>query len=462
MSGATAPSRLPVGWALALLVGAAIALLVARAPMPTTVVVLALAAGAVLVREVGPRMAGWLVFVATISLREPLSVDLVGTKTLYLNDVILLLLFGSIALEAGVRTLWRENPAFRIGGFLVAASLLGLYGADLPLWAANYALGIAAQVAIFYVGWHVLREPRHARWTLLAFLAGMIPAVIVGIHQSGLPVGDVSFGHVPALAWDASGVPHVRIRSTYDHPLRFSLALSAATGMALGLMFAVRRPSRRLAFLLLAGLIVYCNQYTYSIGGLAGTAVALLVTALLLRRTWTLVALPTVLALWLFAAGNTLVHRFEQILLGENTSAMARWIGYTQAYQVLRDHPLFGVGWGNVKSAFTGDYLVSRDDVVGFTAENYFLQYAVALGLLGLGLTIALCVRFFRSVRTPPPASLPVADRWPQAAILIAGAAAWAQAQTFASSDYTTGYILWLILVLAERMRASYAAATPA
>lgn len=462
MSRAEVLRRLPLGWLAALLAGAVIAVAVARAPMVTLVVVGALAAGAVLVREVGLRMGSWLVFVATISLREPLSVDIVGTKTLYLNDVFLLLLFLVIAVEHGVRPLWSASPPFRIGVLLFLGSLLGLYGAELPVWAANYALGIGAQVAIFYVGWHVVQEPRHARWTLLAFLAGMIPAALNGIHQSTLPVGDVAFGHVPALAWDAAGVPHVRIRSTYDHPLRFSLALSAATGMALGLLFSLRRPAHRLGLLLLAGLTTYCNQFTYSIGGLAGTAVTLLAMALMLGRTWTVLALPTVLGVWLLAAGNTLVHRGQQMLLGENTSAMARWIGYTQAYQVIRDHPIFGVGWGNVRAAFTGDYLVSRDEVVGFTAENYFLQYAVALGLVGLALSVALCVRFFRSARTRPPSVPAGIDRWPHAAILLGGLAAWAQAQTFASSDYTTGYILWLLLVLAERMRAAYAPSRPA
>lgn len=449
-----------MGWGIALAAGAALALLVAHAPMRTAVVALALAAGTILVREVGGRMSAWLVFVATISLRDPLSVDVVGTKTLYLNDIFLLLLFLAVAFESGVRPLWRASPPFRIGILLFAGSLLGLYSAELPLWAANYALGIGAQVAIFYTGWHVVREPRHATWTLVAFLAGMIPAALYGIHQSTLPVGDVAFGHVPALAWDASGVPHVRIRSTYDHPLRFSLALTAAAGMSLGLMLAARRPSRRFVFILLAGLMVYCNQYTYSIGGLAGTAVAILVVALLLRRAWTLAALPLALAVWLISAGDTLVHRLGQVLMGENTSAMARWIGYTQAYQVMRDHPLFGVGWGNVRSAFTGEYLVSRDEVVGFTAENYFLQYGVALGLVGMVLAIALCIRFFRSAIPAPPGAADGAG-WPHAAILVAGAAAWAQAQTFASSDYTTGYILWLMLVLAERMRAARAVALP-
>jgi hypothetical protein len=97
--------------------------------------------------------------------------------------------------------------------------------------------------------------------------------------------------------------------------------------------------------------------------------------------------------------------------------------------------------------------LVSRDEAVGSAAENYFIQYAVALGLVGLVLTVALCVRYFRSAGTRPSPAAGGAEEWPRTALLVGGAAFWMQVQTFASSDYTTGYILWTLLVVAERMR---------
>lgn len=449
------------GWLVASVVGAGLAASIVLAPARTSTVVLASSAGAVLVHLVGLRLAAWLVFAATIALREPLSVDVLGTKTLYANDVILLGLFVSTLHDHGLARISREAPAFRVGVALLVPSLMGLYGADLPVWAANYSLGIAAQVAIFYVGWHIVRDGRIARWTLVAFLAGMIPAALYGIYESKLPVTafqEDQFGRMPPVTWDAAGEPHYRVRSTFDHQLRFALALSTAAALALGSALRARSASGRIVLVLAAILYVYCNQFTYSIGGLIGTLAGLFALALSIRGRWTLVGVPLALAGYVAITGETFFHRIDQMLAGETTTAMARWIGYTQTFQILRDHPLLGVGWGNIRSAFRGEYQISTDEVVGAAAENYFLQYAVALGLVGLALTIALCVRYFRCMATKP--SGPLASEWPRTPLIVGGTAFWVQVQTFASSDYTTGYILWMLLALAERMRVAHRSAT--
>jgi O-antigen ligase len=114
---------------------------------------------------------------------------------------------------------------------------------------------------------------------------------------------------------------------------------------------------------------------------------------------------------------------------------------------VLRDHPIFGVGWGSIRTVLEHDYRVTRDTVVAFTAENYFLERALALGLVGMALTIALCVHFFRNARARPR------DAWPRAALLAGGAAFYVQAQVIPAADPESRYILWTMFAIAERMR---------
>lgn len=444
----------PRGWALALVIAAGLSGLVAYAPLPTSLGVLAAATGAVLVRGVGLRLAAWLIFIATIPLRPPLSIDVLGTRTLFLNDVVLLGLFAATLYERGIRDIWRASWTFRLGVLLFVLSMLGLYSASRFAWGANFALCMAAQVSIYYVGWYLVRDGRVARWTLLAFVAGMIPAAIYGIYQSTLPLNAFSqdeMGYIPPLAWDSAGQPHVRINATFDHQLRCALALSAATALALGLALQTRS-ARRALLVGLATLFAYCNQFTYSVGGLIGTATTVLALALVAKRSWTLVALPVALLGWLIATGGTLMHRATQMAGGSQSTLIARLLSYQQSFQVLRDHPLLGIGWGNIRTAFEGEYRLARSENVVYSPENYFLQYAVALGLVGLAVTLTICVRFVRSVLTKPP-DTPEGREWPRAALIVGGATCWVQVQTFAAGDYTSAYLLWFLIVLAERMQ---------
>lgn len=444
------------GWALALLIAAGLSGLVAYAPLPTSLAVLAAATSLVLVRGVGLRLAAWLLFVATIPLRGPLSVDVVGTRTLFFNDVILLGLFASMLYEKGLGELWRVSWTFRLGVLLFLLTVLGLYDATRFAWGANFALCMAAQASIYYVGWYIVRDGRIARWTLLAFVVGMIPAAVFGVYQSTLPINAFDRderGFVPPLAWDSAGQPHVRIFATFDQQLRCALALSTATGLALGLALRARA-GLRVLLVGLAALFAYCNQFTYSVGGLIGTATAVFTFALVAQRSWTLAALPIAVLAWLIATGGTLLHRVSMMASGSQSTLIARLISYQQSLQVLLDHPLFGIGWGNIRTAFEGEYRLARGENVVYSPENYFLQYAVALGLVGLVVTITICVRFVRSLRVKPP-NTPEGSEWPRAALIVGGATCWVQVQTFAAGDYTSAYLLWILIVLAERMRAA-------
>jgi O-antigen ligase len=138
---------------------------------------------------------------------------------------------------------------------------------------------------------------------------------------------------------------------------------------------------------------------------------------------------------------------------GQATSAAARIVTYQQALSVIGDNPVLGVGWGSAVRAFEYEYRTTRSGAVGFVAENYFLQRGVALGLPGIVLFLLLCVLFFRNAILPR-GEIPGPD-WPRAAILIAGVAFYAQAQTFVAAQSTATYALWILFGLAERMRES-------
>ena len=160
---------------------------------------------------------------------------------------------------------------------------------------------------------------------------------------------------------------------------------------------------------------------------------------------------PVAALAWLLAAPATFVHRIDRILAGEHTSLMIRIVGYTQALQILRDNPVFGVGWGNVGEERTHGFGGEPR-----AAENYFLQNGMALGGVGLIGVIVVCFLYFRYALTRPPPGWPAREEWPRAALLVAGAAFYVQVQAQPAADPVSGYILWTLLPIAERMRMAY------
>lgn len=441
--------------AAALLGGAGLTLLITLDALTTALAVLSLIAGTVLVRQFGLRLALWYGFLLTIPIREPLSIDIVGTKTLYLNDLLLIPLAAASVFKHGIRGIWRESGTFKIGCAIVALTTFGLYTAARWTWTLSFIQETVWQLATFHVAWHLIRDARRAQISIMAFVAGMIPAALYGFYQSSLSVEEYRAQNwtIPALSWDAQGVPHIRIYSTFWHQLALSIALSTSVGYCLGLLYSVRNAAHRFFLIALAAMFVACNQFTYSMGGLVGTGTAAFAALALNRRRWILVLFPLVIIGWTLVTPTALVKRIEGVFTGEHTSLAARLIVYTQALQVLEEHPIFGVGWGSIRHAFEGEYRISRDIVVSFAAENYFLQRAVAMGGVGLILVFWACILFFRNAWTRPP---PGMEDWPRAALLVGGAAFYLQGQTYPTDDPFSRFVLWMMFALAERMRIAF------
>jgi len=224
-------------------------------------------------------------------------------------------------------------------------------------------------------------------------------------------------------------------------------------GISLGLaLSSLGKGAKR--FLLLVGVAAaLCNLFTSSLGGLLGMLAAVVATIVIERRRRILLLVPVALIVMLPFAPSALTAKLDRVLAGQATTAAARLVTYRQSLEILRDNPLLGVGWGGATSALENDYRVTRANAVALAAENYFLLRGVVLGLPGIVLSLMLCILFFRNA-VLPRRELPDRD-WPRAAILIAGVAFYAQAQTFPAAQPTGTYILWMLFGLAERMRES-------
>jgi O-antigen ligase len=439
-------------WPPVVLVLVALTLGVAFAPLGVALGIAGATAGAVLIWKFGARQGLWFLLLVSIPLREPLSIDIVGTASLFPNDFLLLALVIAVASREGFRSTWRESPAFRIGLIIIVLSLPGLVTASRFFWGVTSVYRTVAQVAFLYVARSMVRTGRDAQKALIAVVIGLVPIAVYGLYQASLPFGaDLPDWSVHYPAWDALGHKTVRIFSTFRHPLHLAHYLSIGVGMTLGLASSTLRTGHKWLLLLVGAAAAFCNLFTSSIGGLLGMSGAVVTMIVLERRRRIVLLAPVLLILLLVVAPPALTAKLGRVITGQATTGAARMVTYTQSFQVVRDNPILGVGWGSVRSALEHDYRMTRADAVAFAAENYFLQRAVALGIPGLVLSLLLCILFFRNA-VRPRGELPDPS-WPRVAIITAGVVFYLQGQTFPVAYVSGSYILWLLFALAERMR---------
>jgi len=439
-------------WPFVVLGSVALALAASFAPLGVTLTIISVTAAAALVWKFGLREGLWYLLLASIPLREPLSVDVVGTVSVFPSDILLFVLFAMAIRRDGLRTTWRESPSFKIGLAIVVLSLPGLVTASRLLWGVNAVYQFTAQLGFLFVARSMVRTGRDAQKVLIALVVGMIPVIGYGFFQASLPYGaDLPDWSVHYSAWDALGRRNVRVFSTFGHPLHLSHYLSVGLGLSLGLASSSLNRALKWFLLLVGAAGALCNLFTSSIGGLLGMLAAVVATIVLERRRRIVILAPLLLVALMLIAPPALTGKLGRVVTGQATTGAARLVTYRQSLVVLRDNPILGVGWGGVRSALEHDYRISRAEAVAFTAENYFLQRGVALGLPGIILSVLLCILFFRNAVLPRGGLL--GQNWPRAAILIAGVAFYVQAQSFPAAQPTGTYVLWTLFGLAERMR---------
>ncbi|GJM44689.1 MAG: hypothetical protein DHS20C21_15310 [Gemmatimonadota bacterium] len=427
----------------------ALALAVAYFPIQTAFLVPTGTGIGALAWRFGLRRGSWYLFLATIPLRQPLGYDVFGTTTIFFSDVLLYVQFAIVFWERGLGSIWSKSGTFRIAVVILAVSTLGLYSAQSLVQGVAQIQRIVGQLMVFYLARHYVRDGEEAARTIVAFLIGMLPAVAFGFYQATIPVGAANFAQWAdaPLAHDSQGRSFIRIFSTFDHSLRFSHALTTAFGLSLGLLAFRASPLSRPALVGLTIVFAVCNQFTYSLSGALAMAMAGSLALILALGARAVILLPLLIVALILVTPNAIIYKATQMISGESTSSLARIITYQRTFMVLADHPLTGLGWGSIGETVMHSYRVARLQSIGVGAENWWLHRGLAMGLPGLLLFGAIGVQFLRRVVRKPSR---LGRAWPQGALLIGGTAYFAQAMLYPAAGFVAGYVLWILLALAE------------
>ena len=392
----------------------------------------ALLAGAVWSPLSGPLLIGAALpfFFFSRPLAGPLAVTPPG----------LALLVSWLAIAARHRQLrlrWpRTNYDAPLALFLVAA-LLSLLVTRYPLNSVRELRAVIFEPVLFFWLLHAL--PRSATWALRGFLTGACVTALAAIAQGPLGLGGT----------EAEGV--LRAQAWYPSANHLALMLGRAWPFLLAAGLVESRG--RVSWVWLpAGLVGLALLLTFSTGGwLGGLAGGLAVIVMLSRRRLAVRAGATAAAALVVVSGLAIGGLLPERLNPLRQTGGFRLDLWLSSLEMLRDHPLLGIGLDNFAYLYQQVYLRP-----GAAAEpnlshphNWLLQFWLDLGVLGLIAFGWLLFRFARQVWTARRTWLVAGAVGAMADLLVHGAI---------DNSYflvDLAFVFWLTLALGEAAAAS-------
>ena len=237
-----------------------------------------------------------------------------------------------------------------------------------------------------------LKEKQLLRLADALLLAGVVMSVL-GLYQYFVS-GDVIV---------TEGVR--RVRGVYSSPNNLSLLLGRIIPLALAVP-VVTRSRRRWIYALALLPLVFCLFLTYSRGGWLLSLPAALLTVGLLRATLPstpraarrtiLLAIATVALCALLLLPLLGTQRFASLLDLEQGTTFRRLKLWQASWDMIRDHPVFGVGLDNFLYQYPNYMLAEAWEEPDLShPHNIVLDYWTRLGIAGVALLIWLQTAFF-------------------------------------------------------------------
>jgi len=189
-----------------------------------------------------------------------------------------------------------------------------------------------------------------------------------------------------------------RIRGLYGSPNNLSLFLDRVVPVLATVALFARQPRRRIAYVLCSLPVLFCLYLTYSRGAwLLGLPAAALFIGLLRGRKalWVSLAVIGVMALSLLPLVGT--ERFTSLLDTQGGTTFFRLKLWQASLNMIKDHPLFGVGLDNFLYQYRTRYVLPEAwQELGLShPHNIVLDYWTRLGVLGVLALVWLEGAFF-------------------------------------------------------------------
>ena len=271
---------------------------------------------------------------------------------------------------------------------LVVAGIVSVLTAE-NFGVANRDLRVVIlEPVVFYFLIRLILVRRRDFWLLTdVFVLTAVVVAFIGLYQYVFTSDIIS----------AEGVR--RIRGVYASPNNLSLFLGRVASLLAALLLALPFSRRQVLYGVAALPVFICLYLTYSRGAwLIGLPVAVLFIVLIRkgRTLWVGLVALAVMLLSLIPLGST--GRLSQLLSSQSGTTFFRVRLWQGTVQMIRDHPVFGVGLDNFLYQYRTRYVLPdawREPNLSHP-HNILLDYWTRLGLLGLIVLFWQQLSFFR------------------------------------------------------------------
>jgi exopolysaccharide production protein ExoQ len=292
------------------------------------------------------------------------------------GGVLLLSWIATVASRPDARNeFFTAHPIFSyvLGAFVGWVALSALWAEDAGE-VGEQVLRFTLNIFLFLIVFSAIRESKHLRWILGAFVAASALGALYGLLAPPQPEAED------------------RLAGFVGEPNQLAASLVAGLAMAVALAAVTRaQPMLRLLALVSAGLCLTGVLLTLSRAGLVGLAVAA-VAAVFMAGRWRGIAagvavVVTAATVGYFAFYAPTAARERVTTFEGGTGRTDIW---TVGWRMLEANPVAGVGAGNFRTASV-HYLVEpgallRDDLIldnPKVAHNIYLQELAELGIVG-------------------------------------------------------------------------------
>jgi putative inorganic carbon (hco3(-)) transporter len=283
-----------------------------------------------------------------------------------------------------------------------------------PIWALKYIFKLMGGIILFYLIVDTIKTKEQIKNIIFAMLFSGIIVSVIGIFERIAPhvMKKVLFVFCPEQFLLPEGLT-LRIKSTFGYPNILAQYLEMVILVFSGIYIATRKKILLVILFILTEALIL----TYSRGGLIGLFSGLIFILIIcyfntnMRRYFKSVLTIVGVVITLFIGTTVFDKIFTTHLFNtfdsKYVSNVERIYLWQSAVKMIKDHPVFGVGPDNYRWVYAAKYnehspfSTMRRTGGGMPnahSNNFYLETASNLGIVGLGVLLWLIFRIKRSV----------------------------------------------------------------
>jgi O-antigen ligase len=273
--------------------------------------------------------------------------------------------------------------------FFVVVSAASLLVADLRGVALRELRVVVLEPALFYLMLRTTPLDRKALWRIVdAFVLGAAVVSLFGLYQ---------YAFTDDIITAEGGMR--RLKSVYGSPNNVGLYLGRVFPVLLAVLLFAQRGTRRWLYGVGAVCVGLAILLSFSKGALLfGVPASVLALGLLAGGRWLWASLGMLVVTALAAIPVLRTPRFTSLFDLQSGTSFFRLNLWRSTVDMIRDHPVLGVGLDNFLYAYRGRYIrpAAWQEPDLSHPHNIVLDYWSRLGILGLAAGLWLQAAFWR------------------------------------------------------------------